>query len=554
MTFMGIRGLFVIMVLFVCSLAIPASPGYAGDLVEEVGKQLRTRIGRSGAPPRIAVDGEILCACDTMADFYRSRGYRPAWSDAEGPSPLADELVAELRQADTHGLKPENYHLERIEAMLAEARAGEPRPKALAELDLLLTDAWLLYASHLLAGHVNPVTLGAEWYIRRPEADVAKRLRNAIESGDIAGSLNSLLPDGPGYGMLRHALRQYRDLAAQGGWLAIPDGPTLKAGDSDPRVTALRARLIATGELDPALAEGEEFDDEVEQGVIRFQQRHGLAPDGNVGPKTLAALNVTAEEREKQIVVNLERMRWLPAELGSRYIMVNVANFGLDVVEEGQPVLTMRAIVGRTYRQTPSFIAKMNHLIFSPYWHIPHSIAVKDLLPKIQKDRRFLAKQKIRVFQGSSQINPASVNWRSLSEANFPYRLRQDPGPLNSLGRVKFMLPNRFNIYIHDTPSTELFDKAVRDFSSGCVRIDKPVELAEYLLADNPEWTNEDILAAMDQPREKLVRLRRPIPVYFLYSTAWVDAGGTLQFREDLYGRDGLVAAALEAPPPDAVR
>ncbi|CAG0933606.1 L,D-transpeptidase YcbB [Rhodocyclaceae bacterium] len=554
MTTMGLRGVFIILVLLASSLAIPVYPGYAGDLTNEVGKRLRDRIASAGAPPGIVVERELILTSRLIGRFYQKRAFRPAWSGAEGPTPLADALVEALRQADAEGLRSGDYHLEQIETGLAAARQQPYLPETLADLDLLLTDAWLLYASHLLAGHVNPETLGAEWYIRRPEADLVKRLRDALESGDIAGSLNALIPDGPGYGMLRHALKQYRDLAAQGGWLAIPDGPTLKAGDSDPRVTVLRARLIVTGELDPALAEGEEFDDEVEQGVIRFQQRHGLDPDGTVGPRTLAALNVTAEEREKQIVVNLERMRWLPAELGSRYIMVNVANFGLDVVEEGQPVLTMRAIVGRTYRQTPSFTAKMNHLIFSPYWHIPHSIAVKDLLPKIQKDRRFLAKQKIRVFRGSSQINPASVNWRSLSEANFPYRLRQDPGPLNSLGRVKFMLPNRFNVYIHDTPSRELFDKAVRDFSSGCIRIDMPVELAEYLLADDPEWTSENILAAMEQPREKLVRLRRPIPVYFLYSTAWVDAEGTIQFRDDLYGRDALVATALEAPPPGAIR
>ncbi|WP_306535915.1 murein L,D-transpeptidase [Geobacter sp.] len=554
MTTMGLRGVFIILVLLASSLAIPVYPGYAGDLTNEVGKRLRDRIASAGAPPGIVVERELILTSRLIGRFYQKRAFRPAWSGAEGPTPLADALVEALRQADAEGLRSGDYHLEQIETGLAAARQQPYLPETLADLDLLLTDAWLLYASHLLAGHVNPETLGAEWYIRRPEADLVKRLRDALESGDIAGSLNALIPDGPGYGMLRHALKQYRDLAAQGGWLAIPDGPTLKAGDSDPRVTVLRARLIVTGELDPALAEGEEFDDEVEQGVIRFQQRHGLDPDGTVGPRTLAALNVTAEEREKQIVVNLERMRWLPAELGSRYIMVNVANFGLDVVEEGQPVLTMRAIVGRTYRQTPSFTAKMNHLIFSPYWHIPHSIAVKDLLPKIQKDRRFLAKQKIRVFRGSSQINPASVNWRSLSEANFPYRLRQDPGPLNSLGRVKFMLPNRFNVYIHDTPTRELFDKAVRDFSSGCIRIDMPVELAEYLLADDPEWTSENILAAMEQPREKLVRLRRPIPVYFLYSTAWVDAEGTIQFRDDLYGRDALVATALEAPPPGAIR
>jgi len=534
------------------ALIIPVAHGQSFD--SDVRHQLKARIGRPGAPPRIAADGEVLCTCDTMARFYRSRGYRPAWSNAEGPSPLADDLVAQLRQADTHGLKPENYHLERIAAMLAEARTGEPRPKAMAELDLLLTDAWFLYASHLLAGHVNPVTLGAEWHIRRPEADLAELLRSALETGDIAAGLASLLPDGPGYGMLRQALGRYRDLAAQGGWPAIPDGPSLKAGDSDPRVATLRTRLMVTGELDPTLAKGEEFDDEVEQAVIRFQQRHGLAPDGVLGPRTLAALNVTVEERVQQIVVNLERLRWLPVELGNRHIVVNVANFTLHVVENGQPVLSMRAIVGRTYRQTPSFTAKLNHLIFSPYWHIPHSIAVKDLLPKIQKDRRFLARQKIQVFRGSTRIDPQTVNWHSLSETNFPYRLRQDPGPLNSLGRVKFMLPNRFNVYIHDTSSRELFDRTVRDFSSGCIRIDRPLELAGYLLADDPEWTSEKILAAMEQPRETLVRLRRPIPVYFLYATAWVDADGTLQFREDLYGRDGLVATALEAPPPHAIR
>lgn len=551
---MVMRGLTCSVWLLAVGLALFVPAGHCQDLDREVRSQLKGRIARAGVPLRITVQGELLTSNSTLVNFYRSRSFRPAWSDAAGPSTLADDLVAELHGAETHGLKPENYHLERIEAMLAEARAGEPRPKALAELDLLLSDAWLLYASHLLAGHVNPITLGAEWHIRRPEADLAKLLRNAIEAGDIAGSLAPLLPADPGYGMLRDALGRYRDLAAQGGWPAIADGPLLKTGESDPRVTALRTRLIITGELAPALAEGEEFDDEVEQAVIRFQQRHGLHPDGVLGPKTLAALNVTADERVRQIVVNLERMRWLPAQLGSRHIVVNVANFSLDVVENGQPLLTMRAIVGRTYRQTPSFTARLNHLIFSPYWHIPHSIAVKDLLPKIQKDRRFLAKQKIRVFRGSRQIDPKTVNWRSLSEANFPYRLRQDPGPLNSLGRVKFMLPNRFNVYIHDTPSRELFDRAVRDFSSGCIRVDMPVELAGYLLADDPEWTSENILAAMEQPRETLVRLRRPIPVYFLYSTAWVDAEGTLQFRDDLYGRDGLVAAALETPPPGTVR
>ncbi|WP_246561166.1 L,D-transpeptidase family protein [Geobacter grbiciae] len=549
----GVRVFCIILLLLACqTLPIPAA--YSENIHDEAAQFLRQRIESADTPPKIVAEGEILLASEAVTGFYQGRAFQPAWIGADGPSHLADSLLEALHGAEAEGLKPHDYHLARIETLLAAARQKPQRPEALADLDLLLTDAYLLYASHLLAGHVNPETLQTEWHISRTEADPAAILRKALESGDIKASLTSLLPADPAYGRLKEALAHYREIRAQGGWPPVPDGPMLRTGDTGPRVAALRARLVATADLDADFAQGEEFDEEVEEAVFHFQLRHGLDPDGAVGPQTLVALNVPVEEREKQIVVNLERRRWLPAELGSRYILVNVADFRLEVVDGGKVVLEMKAIVGRPYRQTPSFTATMTHLVFSPYWNIPHSIAVKDLLPKIQKDRRFLAKEKIRVFRGwganARQIDPWSINWRRLSEDNFPYRLRQDPGPRNSLGRVKFMLPNRFDVYIHDTPSRELFEMAVRGFSSGCIRIDKPVELAEYLLADDPSWPQEKILELMEQQREKRVRLARPITVYFLYWTAWVDRDGVIQFRDDLYSRDALVSAALDTPPP----
>ncbi len=552
---MGLRGLFFNLAVFAGCLAFFLPAGNCWELADEVRGHLRVRVDSADTATQLVVADELILDPESVAGFYKNRAFRPAWIAGNTPSPLADALVAAVKQADGEGLDPRNYHLERLEEMLAEAWRQPLRPAMLANLDILLTDSYLIYASDLLSGQVSPEAIGTEWYLRRPDADLKAILRKALKSGNIEESLNSLLPADPGYGRLKEALRHYRELRASGGWPAVSEGPMLRRGDTGPRVTELRARLAAGGDVVSGLGEGEGiFDEEVEQAVIRFQQRHGLDADGAVGEQTLAALNVPAEEREKQIRVNLERLRWLPSDLGNRHIMVNVAGFSLHVIEGGETLMGMRAIVGRPYRQTPSFSGKLTHLVFSPYWHIPRSIAVKDLLPKIQKDRRFLAREKIRVFLGwgkaERQINPAKVKWQQLSENNFPYHLRQDPGPLNSLGRIKFMLPNGFNVYIHDTPSRELFNRAARGFSSGCIRIDSPVELAEYLLRDDPSWTAETILEAMEQPRERTVRLSQPIPVHFLYMTAWVDTEGVLQFRDDIYSRDPLVAAALVAPPP----
>ncbi|UCE07671.1 MAG: L,D-transpeptidase family protein, partial [bacterium] len=259
----------------------------------------------------------------------------------------------------------------------------------------------------------------------------------------------------------------------------------------------------------------------MKESIRKFQQRHGLDVDGAIGTKTLAALNTSVDDRIRQIEVNMERWRWLPQDLGKRHILVNIANFELDVVEDGNQVLTMLVIVGKTYRRTPVFSDKMTYLVLNPYWHVPPNLARQDILPQIKKDSTYLARKKIKVFDSwgadTKEIDPKTIDWSKVTIKNLIYRFRQDPGLENALGRIKFMFPNQFNVYLHDTPSLELFKKMVRDFSSGCIRIEKPIDLAEYVLRGDPKWTRKDILAALAKGVEQTVRLPEPIPIHLLY-------------------------------------
>ena len=557
---MPYRVLLIGVVLVGCGSALRAGQVDLRSPAELVAERIRTRIEAAGVVMEFRAAGEPVYASLVLPSFYERRLYRPAWSDEHGPTRLADELIDALRRADLEGLRSEDYHLAGIEAVLAAVRADAKRGPALApdrwaELDLLLTDAFLVYGAHLLAGRVNPETLRPEWLSNRRTADIAVVLEAALASGNIAGTLASLDPPEVGYRRLREALARYREVAATGGWPVIPDVSTLRLGERTSVVAALRDRLRLEDDL--ALAETQDaelFDEPVEQAVKRFQRRHGLTADGVVSAATRAELNVPVERRVEQLELNLERWRWLPKDLGRRHIIVNIAAFELEVMDGDSLVMSMRVVVGRPFDRTPVLSDTMRYLVLNPYWHVPSNIARTELLPKLKRDPSYLARYKLRVFPNSrldaQEVAPSTVDWSTITTAHFPYRLRQDPGPLNALGRIKFMFLNKYHVYLHDTPARPLFEETQRDFSHGCIRIQHPIELAVYLLRNNPRWDRDSLLAALDNAEDRSVPLREPMPIHLLYWTAWADADGTIQFRRDIHDRDATLFTALRTPPP----
>ena len=542
------------------TLFFPLESLQATRLSDRVGETLRKRIAISPEPLKIVCRAELLCGSAVLPRFYKHRAFQPAWITDHGPQPQATILINAIHEANREGLRPQDYHLAAIEALLEQTRHSvvtgrSVEPDKLVDLDLLLTDAFLLYGSHLLTGHVDPETIQAEWFIKRREADLVELLESALQENRIAVALEDVRPQSPGYARLKQVLLDYQDIMKRGGWPRVPSGPVLQKGFSGVHVAALRSRLIASLDLDES-AEGDRsvFDEVLERAVQRFQKRHGLKADGIVGPATLAALNVPVEDRVRQIKVNMERWRWLPRDFGGRYILVNIADFECEVIEEDQIAITMRAVVGTRYRRTPVFTGRMTYMKFNPYWNIPPGIAREDILPFIREDPQYLVKEKIRVFQGwdanAPEIDPESIDWSHITEKNFTFKLRQDPGPSNSLGRAKFMFPNKFDVYLHDTPGRWLFNETKRSFSSGCIRIEKPIELAAYLLGGDVEWNRDKILAAINSSKTQIVWIPKPIAIHILYWTAWVDGDGTVHFRDDIYERDSPVDEALNVRPP----
>ena len=525
-----------------------------------VAEQIRTRIEAAGVVAALRAGDEPVYASLVLPKFYERRLYRPAWSDARGPTPLAADLIGALRRADLEGLRSEDYHLASIEAVLAAVRADDKTgptlaPDRWAELDLLLTDAFLVYGAHLLAGRVDPETLRPEWVSNRRVADIAAVLEAALASGSIAATLEALVPPQNGYRQLREALARYRAVVTRGGWPAITDLGTLRRGVRGPAVAALRERLRLEDGLG-LTQDADSFDAALELALQAFQRRHGLVPDGVMSTATRAELNVPVEERVAQLELNLERWRWLPQDLGRRHIIVNIAAFELQVVDNEAVVLSMRVVVGRLYNRTPVLSDTMRYIVLNPYWHVPRTIAAEELLPKVRRDFSYLARYKVRVFPTSGggpdarEIDPSTVDWSAVTPDGFPFWLRQDPGPRNALGRVKFMFLNKFNIYLHDTPAGRLFDETQRDFSHGCIRIEQPIALAAYLLRQDPLWNREAIVSTLDSAVDLTVPLPEPMPIHLLYWTAWADGDGTIQFRRDIHGRDIPLWTALHAPPP----
>lgn len=483
-----------------------------------------------------------------IAELYERRNFAPAWND---PDQVA-ELISLIEASAADGLNPLDYHLKAIkDAQKHDAGRDAIAAVDRARQDILLTDGLVRLTYHSFFGKVNPKGLDPNWNFRRElnDVDPVAVMQRLIDAESLTESLEALAPRGWVYWRLQAVLADYRALEASGGWPQIPEGPTLKPGEADERLAILQQRLLTTGDLSSVqMPPRQTYDDSLVDGVRRFQERHGLDADGVIGPATLKALNVPVAQRIVQLEVNLERARWVMGNIEDDFILVNIAGFRAYVIRDREVAWKTRVQVGTEYRQSPVFRDEMKYVDINPTWTVPYSIATKDILPKVQRDPAYLDDRNFTVKDRSGAVvDPSDVDWSRLSRSNFPYTLVQRPGASNALGRVKFMFPNQHAVYLHDTPSRALFDRAGRAFSSGCIRVEHPFELAEILLGDQG-WTQQRFQEVLDAGTTKSVYLSRPLPVYLLYWTAEVVDDGRVYFYNDVYNRDTAIAKALDEP------
>jgi murein L,D-transpeptidase YcbB/YkuD len=522
-------------------LLLAASALFGVAAAEPLSEALRNRVEalRSAGDARIGAGSAAARAL--VAALYEKRGFVPLWAEATRER----ALLAAIEASRTHGLDPRDYHAD----LLANAAADGER--AQAERELLLTDAFVRLAYHLYFGKADPRSLQHGWNFARTldGADPAAALANLLAAADPGAALEALAPRLPLYRDLRRALAQLREIERRGGWPRVDDGPKLERGAAGPRVRQLRQRLRADGELD-ATDDGTAFDAALEAAVQHFQARHGLEADGVLGRASLAAMNVTVAERIAQVRANLERLRWVARELAGDYLLVDIAGFGAQLWLNDRPAWSSRVVVGRPFRTTPEFRALMKYLVLNPEWNVPPTILREDVLPKVIRDPSYLQQHDMRILdRAGRRIDPSTIDWslyRSQPRA-FPHQIVQAPGRENPLGTIKFMFPNEHSVYLHDTPSRALFEKTVRAFSSGCIRIERPLDLATLLLDDAQRWSEPQLREAIASGRTQTVPVRRTVPVLLLYFTASV-TDGELQFRPDLYNRDGPIVRALAAP------
>ncbi len=482
----------------------------------EVGMALQKLL--SGAGDNLTVAGIVLPG-RMLADSYAGANDQPIWTDDGGLGPRGAALVDGLQAAKAAGMDM----LDPALAAIAQ-QAGAKAPDQIAALELLLSGTVL--AAIQDSGDLEPLALLA-----------------AARQGDARDFVAQHLPSNFFYWRLRHALPLYQRYAASGNWPAIPGGPKLEKGMSDPRVALLAQRLMASGELTQLGGAPDRFDDSLAAALTKFQASHGLDPDGKLGAQTLAALNVPAGQRLQQILLNLQRFRKLNADMGQRYLYINVAGMELSLVENGQVTFFNRVIVGRKDRPTPLLQSVIRRIDFNPTWVVPAKIARNDEVARMRADPTFFRSHNIRVYDGwganAHEIDPSSVDWKQYGPNNMPFALRQDPGPENALGPVKFDFANDYAVYVHGTPVQSLFQLSARSLSSGCVRTEHPVDLAKYLLRNDHNWPVTRIDDVVHKATTVSAPLGDPLPIMLTYQTAWVDADGVPQFRPDIYGLDG---------------
>jgi L,D-transpeptidase YcbB len=524
----------------------PAATAPAGD--DAVAAAIATELESLLSPDGPRIRGVTVAMQEIMQTFYARRGFGPAWEKREN----ADQLLAAMEGSYADGLDPADYQLSLLQDLTRVVRQPSSTATLRAQYDVLMTESLLRLGRHLSFGKVDAATFDAKWNYGRGlgDRDIPREMEEALAAGDLGRRIEALEPTHRLYLGLKRELARYR-AAATGDQVPIPAGAALKPGASDARIPLLRARLAASGDLDAAAAgDSQDYDAPLEAAVRHFQSRMGLNADGVIGAGTLDELNVPVTERIRQLRINLDRGRMLLQDLPDEFVVVNVAGFSLYLLRGGDIVWTTRVQVGKPYRQTPIFRSEISYLVFNPTWTVPPGIIKNDILPAARQDAGVFARKKLKVLDTSGrEVDPYSVDWSRFKSGNIPYTLRQDPGADNALGRVKLMFPNPYLVYLHDTPSQSLFERSDRAFSSGCVRVQDALKLAELVLDDEAHWNAGTIGAVIAGGELQNVMLKRKVPVLLAYWTAWVDSGGAMNFRKDVYGQDARWGAALDARP-----
>jgi len=481
-----------------------------------------------------------------LQDFYQKRDFLPIWLNGEQASVRAAAVRDVLVASDLEGLDPNEYHAPAIQAMWNSKRA-----RSKARLELLLTDALFRYGVEVNVGYQFPQSVDHDWHVKPRKINAIEVVEAVLTARDAHEYLKSLSPPQQAYTNLKQTLAYYRLLMLAGDWPIIDNGPNLQVGMSHPQISLIKARLFREEYLTVNDdVESDYFDKTLERAVSQFQANYGHKVDGIVGYFTRQSMSVSLIDRIAAIKHNMERWRWVPRDLGERYVMVNMAGYKLDLVEDGKSVLEMPVIVGKPYRAAPAFIDNIDYVEINPTWKVPPRIAKEKFLPKLQKDSKFLAKNRLRIYDSwdkkAKEVDPKNVDWNKYNENWLPYKFVQQPGKTNSMGLVKFMFPNKYRIYLHDTPQKKLFKSYVRTFSSGCIRVSQPFTLANKILENEESWSVEKIESLVNIGETKVIRVSQPLPVYLMYWTAWVDDSGKVNFRNDVYQRNKQIATSKE--------
>ena len=483
-----------------------------------------------------------------LPQFYTNRNYERAWTDKKNTA----DLLESIESSYDEGLDPEDYHYQRIQNLLSKQKSSSLTNEETADLELLMTDALILYASHLLEGKLEQSELRAQWDVEknaRPE-NVDSLMTVTLHNNQVKSALQTMKPAHYMYMLLKLHLKKLRAEAEEGGWPEVSGGETLKKEADDPRILEIREYLVATGDLKETASTGESvFDEELENAVKKFQLRHGLTSDGVIGKGTVEQMQVPIEKRIEQIILNLERLRWIFHHPDEDFLIVNIAGFHVRRFTNRQEVFNSRVIVGKYHHESPVFKGEMKYIVINPTWTLPYSIATNETLPKLKKDPGYLASKHMEVMDsGGKLLDPSTIDWNDYSRGNFPFIIRQKAGPWNALGEVKFMFPNKYAVYLHDTPSRGLFERQDRAFSHGCIRTEDKWGLLMSLMDQPDVWNMDKINEVLKSGETTTINLPKPVNIYLVYLTAVADRENNLYFFKDVYKRDNAVARELGKP------